>query len=113
VDGDEVAEAGREQGRADAAGWRGDADASDCLGALLLEQTRLGFDPAVVSGDSGATLAFAHCPFRALAEAHPDLVCSLHRGLVEGLVEGFAGASVERFHPLVDRSPCRVQVRLP
>jgi predicted ArsR family transcriptional regulator len=119
VDGGEVAEAGREQGRADGAGWRADAgtraagrDEVDCLDALLLEQTRLGFDPAVVVGDAEATLAFAHCPFRALAEAHPDLVCSLHRGLVEGLVSSFAGASVARFHPLVDRTPCQVEVRL-
>jgi predicted ArsR family transcriptional regulator len=116
VDGEEVAEAGREQGLADAAAWvdRGDPDrpALDCLDALLLEQSRLGFDPALVTDDSRATLAFAHCPFRALAEAHPELVCSLHRGLVEGLVEYFPGTSVECFHPLVDRTPCQVEVRL-
>jgi predicted ArsR family transcriptional regulator len=121
VDGEEVAEAGREQGLADAAAWAGDAvgapaadgtAAIDCLDALLLEQSRLGFDPALVVDDTRATLAFTHCPFRALAEAHPDLVCSLHRGLVEGLVGHFAGASVERFHPLVDRTPCQVEVRL-
>jgi predicted ArsR family transcriptional regulator len=116
VDGDEVAEAGREQGRADAEAWTaegtgGDA-AIDCLDALLLEQTRLGFDPALVTDEAEASLAFAHCPFRTLAEAHPDLVCSLHRGLVEGLVGCFAGASVVRFHPLVDRTPCQVEVRL-
>jgi predicted ArsR family transcriptional regulator len=112
VDGEEVAEAGREQGRADAAGWRGDDGAADCLDALLLEQTRLGFDPAVVVDGGEATLAFAHCPFRTLAEAHPELVCSLHRGLVEGLVGAFGGAAVEAFHPLVDRTPCQVEVRL-
>ena len=33
-----------------------------------------------------AVVAFAHCPFRELAEAHPDLVCALHRGMVEGFV---------------------------
>jgi predicted ArsR family transcriptional regulator len=115
VDGDEVAEAGREQGRADAAGWVGGSaggQAIDCLDALLLEQSRLGFDPALVTDDTGATLAFAHCPFRDLAEAHPELVCSLHRGLVEGVVEYFPGTSVECFHPLVDRTPCQVEVRL-
>jgi predicted ArsR family transcriptional regulator len=117
LDGEEVAEAGREQGRADATAWIGgaagtDETAIDCLDALLLEQTRLGFDPALATDDAEATLAFAHCPFRALAEAHPELVCSLHRGLVEGLVGSFAGASVVRFHPLVDRTPCQVDVRL-
>jgi predicted ArsR family transcriptional regulator len=112
LDGDEVAEAARDQGRADAAGWSAEVG-TDCLDALLLEQTRMGFDPALVTDDNEATLAFAHCPFRDLAEAQPALVCSLHRGLVEGLVGAFAGASVVRFHPLVDRTPCQVQVRLP
>jgi predicted ArsR family transcriptional regulator len=120
LDGEEVAEAGRDQGRADAEVWVVEAARAaesgrtvDCLDALLLEQTRLGFDPELAEGDGEATLAFAHCPFRSLAETHPDLVCNLHRGLVEGLVEAFPGTSVERFHPLVDRTPCQVEVRVP
>ena len=36
---------------------------------------------------SAPSIAFAHCPFRELAEAYPELVCTLHRGLVEGFVE--------------------------
>ena len=39
----------------------------------------------------GATVAFTHCPFRDLAETHPELVCSLHRGLVEGFVAEVSG----------------------
>jgi predicted ArsR family transcriptional regulator len=120
VEGDEVAGAAREQGRADAAAWveEGPPEAApgspaiDCLDALLLEQSRLGFDPALVTDETGATLAFAHCPFRDLAEANPDLVCGLHRGLIEGVVEYFPGTSVACFHPLVDRTPCQVEVRL-
>ena len=61
--------------------------APSALEALIVEQARLGFDPEVVDDDDGATMAFAHCPFRELAEAHPDLVCRLHCGLVEGLVD--------------------------
>ena len=44
-----------------------------------------GFDPESVVDDDGATIAFTRCPFRELAEANPDLVCSLHRGLGRGL----------------------------
>ena len=84
-----------------------------CLDALVGELDRLGFDPAI-AGDDGrrATIAFAHCPFRELAEANPDLVCSLHRGLVEGFVDVVGAGEVEvvDFHTLVDRTPCQVEL---
>ena len=60
--------------------------------------------------DDTAVIAFAHCPFRELAEAHPDLVCSLHRGLVEGFVDAMGDADVEEFRPLAHRHPCQVTV---
>jgi len=52
---------------------------------------QLGFDPVVSDGDRGDTVvAFANCPFGDLAREHPDLVCSLHHGMVAGFVFGFA-----------------------
>lgn len=107
LDSGELANAGRTQGRSDAHAWD---DGTDALEALIVEQARLGFDPEVVDLDHGAVMAFAHCPFRSLAEQHPDLVCSLHCGLVEGLVQEIGGADVVRFHPLVDRTPCQVEL---
>jgi hypothetical protein len=68
------------------------------------------FDPAVVGDGESASIAFAHCPFRELAEANPDLVCSLHRGLVEGFVDEVGGAEITAFRTLVDRDPCRVEL---
>jgi predicted ArsR family transcriptional regulator len=109
LDPEELAEAGREQGRADAAGH---SDAPSCLEALVEELAVLGFDPEVGEGDDEdtAVVCFAHCPYRELAEAHPDVVCALHRGIVEGFVEGVGGGHVEAFHSLVHRQPCRVAV---
>jgi predicted ArsR family transcriptional regulator len=66
----------------------------------------------VAIDDDGATVAFTHCPFAALAAEHPEIVCHLHRGMVEGLVEAVGGATVERFRTLVDRQPCRVELAL-
>ena len=107
LDGEDLADAAREQGRADARRWeRGTVT----LEALIVEQAKLGFDPEVVEDDDGATVAFAHCPFRSLAEAHPDLVCRVHCGLVEGLVDELGGATVREFHSLVDRTPCQVEL---
>jgi predicted ArsR family transcriptional regulator len=107
LDHDDMVDAGREQGQHDARQWPDDASALD---ALVVEQARLGFDPAVIEADGHATVAFAHCPFRALAEQHPELVCSLHCGLVEGLVDELGDAEVGRFHSLVDRNPCQVEL---
>jgi len=76
--------------------------------ALSRALDELGFDPAVGSEDGLATIAFTHCPYRELAEAHPELVCHLHRGLVEGFVEEHGGADVAQFGTLVDREPCQV-----
>ena len=59
-----------------------------------------------------ATVAFAHCPFRDLAEQRPDLLCSLHRGLIEGLVDQSGQGEVVGFGSLVDRTPCQVEIRI-
>lgn len=107
IDREELADAGRAQGESDARQWPDDVDVLD---ALLVEQAKLGFDPTVIELDSSATVAFAHCPFRDLAERHPDLVCALHRGLVEGLVDSFGDARVTRFGSLLDREPCQVDL---
>jgi len=111
LDRSELADAGTEQGRADARQW---PKGTDAVEALTVEQARLGFDPTVIEDDAGTTIAFAHCPFRKLAEANPDLVCGLHSGLVAGVVEGLEGPTraraVHRFHTLLDRHPCQVEL---
>ncbi|HKX70965.1 MAG TPA: hypothetical protein VJM75_07050, partial [Acidimicrobiales bacterium] len=115
---DEAVEAGREQGELDAlaAGIQNATGhgrpRSSCVAALVARLDALGFDPAVVDDDGQATVAFTHCPFRELAEAHPEVVCSLHRGLVEGFVDAIGGAQVDEFHPLTDRTPCQVDLAL-
>jgi predicted ArsR family transcriptional regulator len=85
-----------------------------CLRALEAELLRLGFEPAVEPGDGtaegAARVEFLHCPFRELAEAYPELVCNLHRGLCEGVVDQVGGGSVEEFATLYDPEPCHVTV---
>lgn len=109
IGGDDVVEAGREQGRALVAplGDDDDDDSAACIAALSSALESLGFDPASETDDDGTTIVFTHCPFRELAEAHPEVVCHLHRGIVEGFVEG-ATVDVESFGTLVDRQPCQV-----
>jgi predicted ArsR family transcriptional regulator len=84
--------------------------ARSCVKALTSEMERLGFDPNTVATQGEADVAFMHCPFRELAEAYPELVCNLHRGICEGIVSEVGGGSVADFGTLYDRDPCRVTV---
>jgi predicted ArsR family transcriptional regulator len=106
---EELVEAGREQGRTDFA-RRGADRPADLVDALEGELEAFGFDPARADDGDAVTIAFTHCPLRELAEAHPDLVCAMHRGMVEGFLDCGSGAEVRRFHPLVDRTPCQVDL---
>ncbi|CAN5802491.1 helix-turn-helix domain-containing protein [soil metagenome] len=91
------------------------------LEALLADLDHLGFDPVVaeqpsVEGptafddDPAAVVAFAHCPFSAYVERHPDVVCSLHRGLVSGFLDEMGDARVLEFCAVAHRTPCQVTV---
>lgn len=103
-------EDGGEAGATAPAGSGGTTPIQDCVAALTGELAGLGFDPAVTWAGTSVTVSFTRCPYRELAEAHPDLVCRLHRGLVEGMVEAVGGAAVGCFATLADRDPCRVQL---
>jgi predicted ArsR family transcriptional regulator len=105
---DDVAALGEEQGRAAADRRRG----QPCVSALGDALAELGFDPASATEGNVATIAFTHCPFRELAEQYPELVCNLHRGLIEGFVDELGGATVSHFATLADRNPCHVDLSL-
>jgi predicted ArsR family transcriptional regulator len=98
---------------------------AECLRSFVEELAALGFDPSLDDTPSpeGASVptsavAFTKCPFREVAALYPDLVCELHRGLTEGILEGVAGhtpgveAKVESFSSLVDADPCRAEVSI-
>ena len=105
----DAVDVGRAQGSADARRYR---QAPSALEALVSELDTMGFDPTVAAHDDGETavVGFSHCPFRSLAEAYPELVCSLHRGLVEGFVDTMGDAEVREICTLASRTPCQVAV---
>jgi predicted ArsR family transcriptional regulator len=107
---EDAASAARDTGRAMAAERLRRTPGDACVAALADALDELGFDPAVAAGDRATNIAFTHCPFAELAEAYPDLVCHLHRGLVEGFVATWGNARVERFATLADRDPCQVEL---
>ena len=103
---DHAVEAGREQGRAMAAR----EPRRPCVEAIRGMLSRLGFDPEQLDGPDSTTIAFAHCPFAELAAANPELICSLHRGMLEGYTE-LLGGEVADFHDRAHREPCLVELR--
>ena len=106
ADGVEATEIGRAWGVA--AGRR--TRSRSCLKALAGEMQRLGFEPESETAGETTDMAFMRCPFRELAEAYPELVCNLHRGISEGIVAEVGGGTVEDFATLYDRDPCRVTI---
>jgi predicted ArsR family transcriptional regulator len=81
-----------------------------CVSVLVNQLTQLGFDPAVERDGASTKVSFLQCPFRDLAEAYPELVCNLHRGICSGALEQAGGGSMEHFSTLYDPDPCHVRV---
>jgi len=101
--GDAALDAGRAQGQSFAA----QADRrTPCARSAVELLERLGIDPEVVDEADVRTVLFAHCPFAELAAANPELVCSLHRGMLGGFVDAVGGVRVEEFHDRSHREPC-------
>jgi predicted ArsR family transcriptional regulator len=63
--------------RRDRAEQTGDDAAVGAVVDLLADH---GFEPAA----NGAAIEMRRCPFHDLAETNPDVVCRLHRGLIDG-----------------------------
>jgi predicted ArsR family transcriptional regulator len=97
---------GHEYGRQSALRTR----SGECVEALVHQLTALGFDPAVEQDGDGTRVTFLQCPFRDLAEAYPELVCNLHRGMCAGTLESAGGGNMEHFSTLYDHDPCHVRV---
>jgi predicted ArsR family transcriptional regulator len=76
---------------------------------LLRVLTEIGFEPEV-RADEGA-IALTACPFRAEARANPDVVCSVHLGLIKGLASTLGhDASGIRLEPFVQPALCLVHL---
>jgi predicted ArsR family transcriptional regulator len=110
LEADEAIEVGREQGLLSSGASAAGAPQDSCIDAVAEHQAVLGFDPTIVADDRSVTIAFGNCPYGDLARQHSDLVCGLHCGLIEGMVEGRGGAEVVAFHSLAHRVPCQVEL---
>ncbi len=83
------------------------------LAVLQEAMATAGFDPRFRRAPGGEVeVSMRDCPFRELLEDHRDLVCDVHRGLLEGMLGALNPAhSLADYAPLVERSICRIVAR--
>lgn len=79
----------------------------ESVGELVATFGELGFDPDVVPDGDGLQLRLHACPFREVAQTHPEVVCSLHLGLIRGTLETAGGAATATdLQPFVEPHLC-------
>lgn len=96
-------------------------DAAEGIRRLVKVLESVGFAPEAPSADAAGTgdvsapvteIRVRHCPFREIAEQHREVVCSLHLGLMRGvLAEVRAPLTAERLEVFAEPSLCLAHLR--
>jgi predicted ArsR family transcriptional regulator len=90
-----------------ATGKPGRCDREHALAAVIDLLDVEGFAPT----QEGTTILMHRCPFHDLAEAHPEVVCAAHRGLVCGaLAQLDAPLLIRDLRPFVEPSLCVLEL---
>jgi predicted ArsR family transcriptional regulator len=81
------------------------------LAVLQEAMARAGFEPRFRrEAGEGIEVTLRQCPFRDLADDYRELVCGLHRGLVEGMLAGLKPPlGLKEFKPFAERGLCRLR----
>jgi predicted ArsR family transcriptional regulator len=84
------------------------AEAAVHVNAVFAE---LGFDPDLVRDGDSLEIRLHACPFRAVAAAHPDVVCSVHLGLLRRtLADVDAPPAAVSLKPFVEPHLCLARI---
>lgn len=82
-------------------------DAAEGVRRLSTVLADAGFAPDTVDDSDRPVIPLRHCPFREVAEQHQDVVCSLHLGLMRGVLDEVrAPLKADRLEPFVEPSLC-------
>ena len=83
----------------------------EAITELLGVQRELGFQPELAACAEAQDLVMHRCPFLELAKGYQDIVCAVHRGLIQGvLAELRAGIVVAELVPFVQPEIGRAHV---
>jgi predicted ArsR family transcriptional regulator len=91
---------------------KADAAGTELMPLVLRVLDEIGFEPELQP--DGVSIALPACPFRAEARQNPDVVCSVHLGLLRGLATSL-GHDGERItlRPFVQPQLCSVHLTTP
>jgi predicted ArsR family transcriptional regulator len=79
----------------------------EALRELLRVLDDIGFAPRLADTDHGPQVLLRHCPFLEVASAHREVVCSLHLGVMQGVLsEQRAPVEATGLRPFVGPSLC-------
>lgn len=82
-------------------------DAEAATEQLVDTLDEIGFAPEVVRTGRKRQVLLHHCPFRETAEEHREVVCSIHLGLMQGMLAAIdAPVDAERLEPFVEPNLC-------
>ena len=85
----------------------------ESVGELLRVLDDIGFFPQLTQHDDGyGVIQLRHCPFLEVATTHREVVCSLHLGVMQGVLAAQrAPVEASDLQPFVEPSLCLAQVR--
>lgn len=82
-------------------------DAAAATGQLVSALDDVGFAPEAVTAGRKRRILLHQCPFREVAQTHQDVVCSIHLGLMQGLLKELdAPVQADRLDAFVEPSLC-------
>lgn len=81
--------------------------AETAVAELLRVLDDLGFVPDLKEDGAGQRILLRHCPFLEVAETHQDIVCSVHLGLMQGVLSELrAPVATDRLLPFAEPAAC-------
>lgn len=104
--------AGEQWGRSLAGSYPSPGSSQEGSRRLLDSLEAMGCEP--VSAPDGRAIVMHNCPFKDVADRHPDVVCSLHLGILRSVAAALgAPQGVERLEPRCEAGRCRIHLGLP
>ena len=87
-------------------------DADETVGRLHRLLDEIGFQPETQTLAGRVEVRLRHCPFREVAARHPEVVCAMHLGIMQGALGELRGPlEAEGLQPFVTPHLCVAKLR--